>query len=144
MDELMYDTTNPYIEYKDNSEYRTCIRSLFKIDVKTILNDLAQTYDIDSMDPVTLDELIYSGNIVMYIMDQLYNATKDNALFNELYLLSASKMISLDPALGQVILFSYNYLYLYHPCLCVFLNSPADFNDTCTYYIDLKKKLNEQ
>lgn len=144
MASLLYDISNPYIEYNSNKEYRKVMRSLFKMDQTVLLKDLATKYDIDELDEESIDELLYSSDGVMKQMDTLFECTRIHPLFNELYLLAAAKMISMDPSMGQVILFSYNYLYLYHPCLCVFLRNPDDFHKDCICYIQLKQKLEER
>lgn len=144
MANLMYDISNPYIEYKTNKEYRKVMRSLFKMDQNALLKDLATKYNTDTLDEESLDELLYNSDTVMKQMDTLFECTRIHPLFNELYLSAAAKMISMDPSMGQVILFSYNYLYLYHPCLCVFLRDPDDFHKDCICYIQLKQKLDER
>lgn len=144
MQNIKYDTSNPYFEYKTNADYRQCMRSLFTMDTESILKELKEKYETDSMDEESLDELLYSSDNVMNTIDKIFEITKSNPLFHSLYLDAAAKIISLDPSMGQIILFSYNYLYLYHPCLCVFLQSPEDFTETCIPYIQLKNKLHER
>ena len=144
MENIKYDMSNPYLEYKTNADYRKCMRYLFHMDTESLLKDLKEKYETDDMDEESLDELLYSSDTVMHTIDKIYTATKSNPLFHSLYLDAAAKMISLDPSMGQIILFSYNYLYLYHPCLCVFLQFPADFTETCIPYLQLKTKLNER
>ena len=91
-----------------------------------------------------LDELDFEDSDISKKMDKLFDMTKNNELFKTLYELAAAKIISTDQKLGQCILFSYDYLYLYHPCLCVFLCSPEEFTESCPYYMDLKKLLEQR
>ena len=132
-----YNTETLLIQYTDNFTYRNTLRSLFGMNSNK--TDIENQYD--TIDNETLDELDYDDDRMCKIMSELFELTKDNALFQSLYDLAAAKLFSVDRQLGQGILFSYDYLYLFHACMCVFLCAPVEFTDTCTYYIDLKQVL---
>lgn len=135
-----YDTSNPVIEYHSNMEYRQVLRLLFKMNCFEIEMELRKTYK-DTLDTETFDELLIDTKKMETILDKLFIETKDHQLFQQLYDLAAAKMLSVDRQIGQSILFSYDYLYLFHACICVFLNSPSEFTDQCSYYIQLHAKL---
>jgi hypothetical protein len=135
-----YNTNNLLIEYHNNAEYRNVLRRVFNMEVDSI--NIA--YQYETIDHETLDELTYDEDKVMEEMKNIYEITENNILFQELYDLSAAKMISLDRTIGICILFSYDYFYLFHACLCVFLKSPLDFTELCKYYIQLKMELEKR
>jgi hypothetical protein len=139
-----YDTSSHLIEYNSNIEYRKILRNLFRMDTEEILKDLESKYNTKVLDEETMDELLYDSDKISDTLRQLYELTKENLLFQNLYTLAAAKMISTDLSIGQIILFSYDYLYLFHPCMCVFLVSPEEFNESCTYYLQLKDKLEKR
>jgi hypothetical protein len=132
-----YNTETVLIEYNDNFTYRNTVRSLFGMNSNK--TDIENQYD--TIDNETLDELDYDDDLMTKIMNDLFVITKDNVLFQSLYDLAAAKLFSVDRQLGQGILFSYDYLYLFHACMCVFLCAPDEFTDMCIYYIDLKRIL---
>jgi len=134
---MNYNVSKLLLEYKDNIEYRKTIREIFK------MKNLEENYDED-FDEETNDEINYDSKKIIKTMDELYEYTKDNNLFQILYDLAAAKMISLDRTIGQSVLFSYDYLYLFHACLCVFIVLPNDFNENCHYYLELKEKLEKR
>jgi hypothetical protein len=135
-----YNTETLLIEYNDNFTYRNTVRSLFGMNSNK--TDIENQYS--SIDNETLDELDYDDDLMTKIMNDLFVITKDNVLFQSLYDLAAAKLFSVDRQLGQGILFSYDYLYLFHACMCVFLCAPDEFTDMCIYYIDLKQVLSQR
>jgi len=139
-----YDTSSHLIEYNSNIEYRKILRGLFRMDTEEILKGLESKYNMKELDEETIDEILYDSDKISDTMRELYELTKLNPLFQNLYTLAAAKMISTDLSIGQIILFSYDYLYLFHPCMCVFLVSPEEFNESCTYYLQLKDKLEKR
>jgi hypothetical protein len=95
--------------------------------------------DMEGMDEVTIDELTYDEKTMSVIMDEIYNATKNNDIFNELYDLAAATMFSTDRTIGQAVLLSYDYLCFFHNCLASFLK--GNFDNKNEYYLLLKMKL---
>lgn len=134
---MNYNVSKLFLEYKNNQEYRQTIREIFN------MKNIVEQTDSD-FDDETNDELDYESQKIDKTMDYLFNQTKDNVMFQSLYDLAAAKMISLDRTIGQSILFSYDYLYLFHACLCVFIVSPTEFNEQNEYYIQLKEKLEKR
>ena len=131
---MEYNVSNPFIEYKDTREYRETLRQIF------YMKHIEETeYDEESN-----DELNYDFEKINNTMENLFQQTKENPLFQTLYDLAAAKMISLDRTIGQSILFSYDFFYLFHACLCVYLTSPEKFTQDCEYYKNLKEKLEKR
>lgn len=139
-----YDTSFPFVQYENSSQYRKWIRDVFKMDMSRVLKEIETKYNMDELDEETLDELLYDYDAMSQTMEVLYSLTKSNVLFQTLYDLAAGKMFSTDQTIGQVILFSYDYFYLFHACLCVFFHSPELFDETCIYYLELKDKLSKR
>ena len=54
MENLKYDMSNPYLEYKTNADYRKCMRSIFGMHTETLLKDLKEKYETDDMDEESL------------------------------------------------------------------------------------------
>jgi hypothetical protein len=98
------------------------------------------TFD-ESMDEESRDELMYDDNAVIKVMGNIYHLTRDNLLFQKLYDLGAEKMISTDREIGQAVLFSYDYLPLFHKCLAGFLRNPDGFDENNEFYVALLKKI---
>ena len=121
---------NIELNYTDNFQYRNCIRQLFYMECSPNEEDI---------DEETRDELTYDETSISRTMDILFDMTKDNEMFNVLYDLAAARMISIDRTIGQAVLFSYDYLQLFHKCLGCFLSN--DFTNNNEYYLQLKQKL---
>lgn len=134
-----YNISQLLIEYHNDKEYRETLRRIFKM--KHIKNKNIDNDEDDEMDEITADEQDYDFKKIDKTMDQLYDQTKENPLFQTLYDLAAAKMISLDRTIGQCVLFSYDYFYLFHACLCVFIVCSNEFTEECEYYKLLKTKL---
>ena len=122
--------------YTDNKSYRSTLRQLFFMDVSMC----PATVD-ESMDEESRDELMYDDATVFKVMGNIYDLTRDNLLFQKLYDLGAEKMISTDREIGQAVLFSYDYLPLFHKCLAGFLRNPDGFDENNEFYVALLKKL---
>ena len=123
---------NKDVYYTNNTQYRQCLRELFYMNCVSI-------DDLNDIDEETKDELLYDEQKTSIVMDELYNATKHNELFNELYDLAAATMFSTDRTIGQAVLLSYDYLCYFHNCLASFLK--GEFDNKNEYYLLLKIKL---
>jgi len=123
---------NKDVYYTNNKEYRQCMRELFNM--KCVIQP-----DMEGIDEETIDELTYDEQTMSVIMDEIYNATKNNDIFNELYDLAAARMFSTDRTIGQAVLLSYDYLCFFHNCLASFLK--GEFDNKNEYYLLLKMKL---
>jgi hypothetical protein len=103
--------------YTNDAEYRKCIRDLFRMKNVDVEGDI---------DDISRDEMDYDEDSINPIMAQLFELTKNNVHFQELYDLAAAKLMSIDRETGQVVLFSFQYMWLYHKCLAAFYhNDPA-------------------
>jgi hypothetical protein len=71
----------------------------------------------EDMDETTLDEYMYDEDAVTKTFDRIYQVTKDNVQFQELYDLAAAQMISMDREIGLAILMTYDYLWLFNACV---------------------------
>ena len=100
---------NKPVLYKNNQEYRKCIREIFR------MKESVSTLDIDDE---TKDEQNYDDMSTSKVLDYIYSITKKNVCFQELYGYAAATMFSTDPEIGLAVLFSYDYFLLFHPLLC--------------------------
>jgi hypothetical protein len=109
----------PEISYTNDAEYQDQIRLLFH------------------MKPS--DE--YDENAAIRAMDAIYELTKQSALFEKAYVLAANKLFLEDPAMGLPILFSYDYLDVFHRCLVHYLRTPETFDETTAIYQELLSRI---
>lgn len=128
----LYDT-DADIQYSNDSQYRAAVRKIFCM---KSANEMDQ-----DVDEVTRDEQDYDMDATSRTLDYVYDNTCKNPFFQELYDSAASKMISLDRSIGLSVLFSYDYMGLFHYCLCSYFDEPEKFDDKNEAYMALKKKL---
>jgi hypothetical protein len=101
----------------------------------------------EDIDPVSKDELEYDEEAANQAMDHVFQTTKNNPIFKELYLLAAARMFSTDPEIGLSVLFSYDYLEIFHYCLVSFYDIPVlkdriiPFDDKNRGVVELKRRL---
>ncbi len=124
------------LPYSTTREYRKCLRTMFHMDPSTY-RDTLKTYE-DALhgefDDETRDELSYDDAAARVVMDVIFEATRDNPLFQELYDMAAARMFSSDREIGLAVLFSYDYLALFHACIVQFTQSPDRFSKTTVAY----------
>jgi hypothetical protein len=125
--------TKLLIHYSNDYEYRASLRALFSM--KRVIQ-----LDPD-LDEITRDEQDYDVDAASQKLDFIFESTSGNLMFQELYDIAASKMISTDRSIGLSVLFSYDYLALFHRCLCSFFDDPDGFNDANMAFVALKKKI---
>jgi len=109
------------LSYTNDVEYRISIRQLFQMN--------AQRYpDIvhSDIDDVSRDELEYDETSADLAMQYIMEKTHNHPLFRTLYEQAASFMFSTDINIGLAVLFSYDYLLLFHECLSEYFLSLAD------------------
>lgn len=125
--------TKLLIHYSNDTEYRACLRALFSM--KHVIQ-----LDPD-LDEITRDEQDYDIDAASQKLDFIFETTSGHPTFQELYDIAASKMISTDRSIGLSVLFSYDYLALFHQCLCSFYNDPYGFDESNAAFVALKKKI---
>lgn len=135
----MYNKKTPFIEYTTNAEYREHLRQIFGMTPPTIEN-------AEEIDEESLDEMLFDNAAVINIMEDIYQQTCGDELFCELYVLAAGKLLTEDKSIGLAIMYSYDYLYLFHALLCLYLtnkeNNPEyKLKKDCRYYIQLKQRI---
>ena len=85
--------------YTNDEEYQRDIQILFRMD--TTSGDFSE----------------YEEEPVNLALNYLYEKTKEIAILQELYDLGAAKMMSEDREIGMTILFSYDYMLVFHALL---------------------------
>jgi hypothetical protein len=109
--------TNYVCKYKlDNSLSE--FKNLNKLDnyEEEILSDALYRKDILNLFNIeTFDETIISNEI-----NKLYEELKKNEELTKCMKKIAGNFMSADEILGLMMLFSYDFLYLLHPCICDF------------------------
>ena len=129
----VYNTNITQIQYTNDIEYRECMRQIFHM--SSIKNN-----DCD-IDTVTQDENDYDSESTTKAMDYIYHMTKEHILFQKLYDIAASKMLSVDREIGLAVLFSYDYMSLFHDCILSFIKTPDEFNENNASYCALHFKI---
>jgi hypothetical protein len=133
---------NLKIKYKDDFEYRSCIRKLMKHDKHSKMY-LDENFGKESVQDntdagITADELDYDEVVASIFLRDVFNDTSVDKNLMALYKSAASVMMSTDENTGFVILLSYDNLETFHKCLCVFYTTNTCANNP--YYTDLLEK----
>jgi|Laugrespbdmm15sd_2_1035082.scaffolds.fasta_scaffold00089_14 hypothetical protein len=121
------------IHYTNDLEYRNCLRRLFFMTHIEL--------DNDEIDTVTQDENDYDMDSSSKAMDYVYGITSHHPQFQQLYDIAASKMFSTDRDIGLAVLFSYDYMALFHNCILSYRTNPADFTEQNRAYCELYAKI---
>ena len=122
------------VHYDSNQTYRQTIRDLFFMNIPANTN-------LDHLDEETRDELMYDDSAINHTMKHLFDATSTDPLFQQLYDLGAATFFSTDHTIGQAVLFSYDYLIWFHPCLQSFFLHPETWNAKHEFFLRIKSKL---
>lgn len=121
------------VDYENDSQYRACLRKTFcMITPGDLYTDV---------DAITLDENDFDGEATTQAMDFVFARTHHNPLFCYLYDQAAAKMLSTDREIGLAVLFSYDYMALFHKCIQCFLERPDEFTRDCGEYKELHNKI---
>ena len=56
--------------------------------------------------------------------------------------MAAARFLSRDHEIGVAILYAYEYLPLFHKCVCIFLNNPDGLTEETQEYSELVNLLN--
>ena len=131
---MLYNLSEPKIQYTNDFEYRACLRKLFCM-------VSPETTDLDDIDEVSKDELEYDPDACNKSLDFIYSNTSEHPLFQELYDVGAAKMLSLDRTIGLAVLMSYDYMALFHQCIYCYMKTPDEFLETNDAFVSLKKKI---
>jgi hypothetical protein len=104
--------TDLTISYTNDEEYRKTIRQLFQMKSESYPEIVHS-----DIDPVSRDELEYDNDSANLAMDYVFAKTRRVPPFIAIYEQAASFMFSTDINIGMAVLFSYDYLLLFHNCL---------------------------
>lgn len=128
------------ISYQNNTEYRAWIRRIFCFNkgVKTYYADLTENDMTMEIDEESRDEMEFDLDSMQIGLDYLFENTIDSPLFEELYILSAATMFSTDVKIGQSVLCSYDFFYLYYTCLWYFIMDKSRKIETISEYQQLR------
>lgn len=122
--------------YNNNTEYRQCLRIFFNMNSETYQKKIQQNWDEE-----TIDEMSYDDESASKVMDEIYESTRQNVLFDKIYLSAAAKMMSLDPEIGLAVCMSYDYFKGFCECLNLYRKTPAQFTEDSATYKSMIAKL---
>lgn len=128
-----YKSLPSWVYYDNNRTYRETIRKIFRFD-ESKMADLLQV----EMDEESRDELMFDGDQMEQGMKLLYEITKDQPLFLDLYTSAAGCMFSTDPKIGQAVICSYDTLIHYHSIVWFFLHGGFSAVKSCPAYEKLQ------
>ena len=81
----------------------------------------------EDMDDITLDEYMYDEEAVSNTVNSMYQKTKDDFRFQQMYDLAAARIISTDREMGIPVLMTYDFLWLFYECYTAYVeNRPFD------------------
>jgi hypothetical protein len=120
------------MQYSTNEEYRETLRKFCE------MNCIDKNTDID-LDDISRDELLYDEQSIQIKMDEIYEVTKNDLLWIELYELAAAKFFSTNKEIGLAVLFSYHYFPGFYNCWIDYSNN--SWSKTNESYLYLKTLL---
>ena len=108
-----FKSLGPTIQYNNNTEYRQCLRRVFRMDLqkRTCYADVSCS-EVD--DAESNDELLFDDAAISLGLDCLFEFTKDIPEFQELYDEYAGRMFSTDRSIGQAVLCCYDNFQMYY------------------------------
>ena len=119
--------TDITISYTNDIEYRKTIRQVFQMK-----SDSYPDIVHSDIDEVSRDELEYDDMAASAAMEYVFDKTRRIPIFIAMYEQAASFMFSTDINIGMAVLFSYDYLLLFHNCLRDFFTSLSRNDDQFT------------
>jgi len=125
--EFKYYNIHYNIDYKNNDEYRSQIQKLFIMEIDYHISDI--------------NDVLYDGTAIENGIAFVFNHTKDNILMQKLFEKSAEILMSDNLEMGLAILFSFDYLILFHKLLFIYFIEPTSFTETNPIYIELLNKI---
>jgi hypothetical protein len=130
---------NYNIEYNDDKGYRRSLRELFTMDSSKYSEKIQVLNSIEKLDEVTEDEISYDEDASSKMMNYIFDKTKKHKAFQKLYVAAALRMFSVDKSIGLAVLFSYDYLKIFHLCLVDYFNDTEKFDEENINYKNLIK-----
>jgi len=107
------------IKYNTDEEYQQLICSLFVFSPDKFIVTKNKNINNDT-NSVNSDNNSNNENLIMYdddqlqlCLDYLYDITKNNTYFLNLYIAAAKQFLSNDPSIGQITLCSFDYFFDY-------------------------------
>ena len=120
---ISYKESDVFIDSDDISDFdkEFVIDALYR-------KDLLQIFGVDDFNEDIFDKVI----------SELYTKVYTHKELSLLMEIVASRYMSVDKEFGLMILFSFDYLYLLHPCICEFIETGKVSEDKLNM---LKKKI---
>ena len=131
-----------FINYGTSTEYRAHIRHIFRFDPTEKFTYNGKLTDFSELDQITQDELLFDNKNLSASMDVLFEDTKTEPFFQDMYLHAAGQMFSTDLQIGQAILCSYDTFNLYFACVWYFYVGGISGLLMCSEYQKLKSYFN--
>jgi hypothetical protein len=119
---------NLTVHYETDDEYRHSLSNVFR-------SSPIERKKVDNEDNEDNEE--YDNDTISAGLDFVYDKTKDNVLFQQLFQKASSLFVSTQMDIGLVTLFSYSYFNEFHLLLCDFLSNESSFSESNSHYTHL-------
>jgi hypothetical protein len=110
--------------YTNDKEYREMVRQVCSMKQHQIA-----TLDQIQIDEITHDEWDYDNDAMSQWLNQVYDITHQDPLFQELYRIAAGTMLSEDLQIGLAVAISYDYFHDFYHCLQLFSKKSDDYQE---------------
>ena len=131
-----------FINYRTNEEYRAHMRHVFRFDPTEKFTYDGKLTNFSDLDLCTQDELMFDNKNLSSSMDVLFEDTRHEPFFQDMYLHAAGQMFSTDLKIGQAVLCSYDTFHLYFSCVWYFYVGGISGLLMCSEYQKLKSYFN--
>jgi hypothetical protein len=140
----IYYPTEFRVQYANDKEYRAIIRTLCNMTSNIVA--LSQSDQDEDIDEITRDEWDFDQDAIAKLFNFIDSVTSKEPLFDEIYKKAAGFMLSEDSSIGLAVLFSYDYLTVFHPVLCDYFRSDQNgsgdrFDSNLPSVVHLRQKL---
>jgi len=115
------------VNYNNNDEYRNQIQKVFYMEIDTVTSEP--------------DEILYDDDAIRAGLQFILNNTKDNPHFIRLYEKAGELIMTNQSEMGLAVLFSYDFLSLFHKLLYVFFFEPNISIESNPIYVELLNKI---
>jgi hypothetical protein len=133
---------NPNSELSYNTQYKCNYNSpdIFK---NVIIENIEMDEEYNMREMLYRQDLLYVFQLEEFddekinkIIHEIYGKIKDNSHLDTILVKMAGLFFSEDKEVGLMALFSFDYFYIFHPCLCDILKNGEVSNENLTKLIE--------
>jgi len=124
--------------YNDSDVFLESEIEILNEDEKQFVRDALYRRDLCNI--FKIEEEYFDEKVITTIINSLYSDINGEKFLKSCIIKFSNNFFSNDLELGFLILFSFDYLYLLHPCICEFIET-GKISKTNNSLIELKKIL---